>query len=1086
MITDIRQLLDRFPDVEIFTQEAHTACPWCAQAESSGERHEKNGIHFRGKDRLVLRFHDHSAFCRRCQIEGRGHNGNRFLPEIAAFFGETVNESEVITRTRSDTPPDTWNTTKVTFAHAQVDRKYWKKYGWSDAAINRFQLGWGELYSEDGAAHLIPMQIISEKGEKLSGFYLEARRKDLTTKHMRGAIRPFFWLVEDDAESKTIVISEGAKDGISAWEIGFKNFAAAFSANTFSREKLTLLRDRGYERVIVLGDHDVAGKHFSETLTLWGLSLKLEIAYVQWDDQKPDGFDITNLLETEKAEAWAYLNNHLHFPQKSEIIPIDNSKAEYVPDYKAIQTTYAPITAEMALPLETIRGTGPQSMRHSVLSFLESYPQRSLRQPGLKILAAGPGAGKTHTMIQIVERMARERMIQRYTERRLLVEQVEMTEKELSQEDDEDQHAFIQMEVTRLRKMLADFSLADIAWFSQYKNGFADLLENGADLNLWFNWFARTAENCENYELQAIMAAKGNQVGAFCQTSCQFREKCAISGYMSQYHKKKQRPITVYRHNHLIGEFFSGYNTLIVIDESPFHVIEEPNLVPPDTIYPHSDTWDYDIPDHRMVEAIRYFTEALRASIASNTGEKDRLAGRHNPRFVISGAAFLTLLDQNIRLLSNESWNLWDAANYIDLHTLNTVYQPNSYSNKVSDVKSRTVPDTFRAVMRELHAWKRDPNNAQPSQLHLVGGILEVYHIERIKIRGKTPLVIADATAFIISMYERLFDRESDAIYAPLILNTHAETKVIYGSDQTITTIMHHLGDQIKAREKIKMSPTVLDVAGDEFDLDDIPWTNTNFNNRLFAEYTDLLRELIGKHTSLLVISPKIIRGLLEDHFFGNDPSLKGRVWFNHYGNVRGTNAYKNLEAAVLIGQFRIPYRSMWRRIQAWANAFEMVEPIPFEFTFRAKPYQGQLDGYTYRTFTNPFAQEYVDMVEESEMIQAAERIRPHVGSDQKYVYLMASRPTLRWITSTTSKAAFLAQIRDFSPLNIVKEAIKASWVQTGSPLTKQQALVTFRVGSETYSRAMVLAQQELNMPIRAARGRKRKNTKEEPTNDPT
>ena len=133
-VSQVADLFPYFPNLNVLTREANCPCPFCAAADEHGEQYEKNGIQFRGEDRLILRFHDNSGFCRVCQLAGRGHNGNYYLDEIVRILQLDFHVERAPSKPKPENPLRLWGQTQVDTAHIAMrqdrHKKYFKDLGW--------------------------------------------------------------------------------------------------------------------------------------------------------------------------------------------------------------------------------------------------------------------------------------------------------------------------------------------------------------------------------------------------------------------------------------------------------------------------------------------------------------------------------------------------------------------------------------------------------------------------------------------------------------------------------------------------------------------------------------------------------------------------------------------------------------------------------------------------------------------------------------------------------------------------------------------------------------------------------------------
>lgn len=341
---------------------------------------------------------------------------------------------------------------------------------------------------------------------------------------------------------------------------------------------------------------------------------------------------------------------------------------------------------------------------------------------------------------------------------------------------------------------------------------------------------------------------------------------------------------------------------------------------------------------------------------------------------------------------------------------LDKLYQPTFIGGDTERILPRCVPQLYRALLLELPDYVAAPESERSSLVFLNGNTLEIYPAERIKISAGTPVILADATAFIPKIYEAMFGRTADDVYAPTIRNPNAVISVVTGSDWTLGQIRKAVGRQLSERQQA-LSRSVKTMTGEEFDPSQVPVNIDLYGQSVVRDALTLIKGLAENHKSLVVVTHKTWREPLETTIKGAYPELFSRMAFGHYGALRGTNQYQHYEAIALIGMFRIPYDVIYRRAQIWMRHLDPTyhETIPLQTIIRDKPYHGKTEGHSYRTFDHWLADALVCLVEEGEMIQCVERIRPHATTERKYVYIFASRPFARFVSHLTAKKTLIS-----------------------------------------------------------------------------
>lgn len=1041
MIDNITQLESFFPYInKRLPNEWHSPCPMC---NGDGVCSEKGGVRFYGEDRLIWFLANNVFVCRQCKERGDGRSGKGLytLQMMANLFGVAVSGELTQAQTRREEIPlsNLWADFMVERAHREVKREWFYGYGWTDETINRFKLGWGRFRGHAEPVHIIPMKIrrvIADSPEdelvETTDWYVATRGADRPLRSS-GSVFNYWCEIVNNPESKIVMLAEGEKDGISLAQVfPDHNVVISWGAASWMEQKTRLLAEK-YEECWVFGDNDDAGQAFSSQVQMQAMRLGMRCRVHLWDMYTglPKGFDVTDLLARERGQTADLLLANLSI--SSDITPVD-------PQVEAFSTT-----------LDILRSPDhPDSLMQRVKTYLAKADN------SLFVLAAPPGAGKSYTLSQIAQEMASQLMPARIAERLVLEQRIADVKTILSRMPESIEKQNLIDVLTLLEQELNEFSYASIAWYGQYRDGYQDLLANGMNPDLCFNYEARTAENCQNYQLVNVLGANNHDIGMFCATGCPYRAQCEASGYLSQDRKRKEKPITFFRHEHILSSFAQDYKELAIVDENPCHIYDnKPLLVKADDVLPHSQNWGSAVQDSESVKNITLLVSALRVALGFNSGAKQYLDDRNpNPNYMVSGVTFLSLLDTCIRSL-DESKNLLDVLENIDEALLDSEYHPTYDPQSDTPIKKRCMREVYKALLQEAPAWVESPANRYPTRIHLVAGCLELYLEPSIRIRKKSPLIVADATA-MPQLYGAMFKRPYDG-YAPLLQNPNAKITVIKGSDYTKGQLKDQLGSVIAARKKEKTA--IYNILGEVVDIDAaIPHDVTRYNSTIMHEANLVIKELAIRHEKLLVITHKDLRQIIEDVV------RLPNVDYAHYGSLRGSNRFADYEAALLVGAYRVPYDIMWRKIQSWAAMIGIRDPIPYETHTLDSQFPNTTIPTQLRSFLHPFAASFVDMVEAGELIQSSERIRPHSTSSPKYVYVMANRPALRYTTEVIQKSVFLQMLDPSSKssnlLNYVLAELERNFEARGiiKPPTYSTLVREFHVSNRDVSRIVKTA----------------------------
>lgn len=1020
MFNNIHELLELFPHYEEASNgEYHTPCPFCGKGVSTTYK----GVKFYGEDRLVWYADGKGVHCRQ---EGK----YRPIEKVAEFFGgeisadfDMVSEGATAEEKEAEAPVIA-SPAYVAQCHETVDRAYWYRNHWTDETINRFKLGYGGMYpySTKAPRHLIPMQCQHEGDPPLIGYSFEGRyiadKSEPPNIKTKGLTKGWFWYIEDDPGSKTIAITEGPKDAITLWQSGYKNFAAIFGSGGFTPGIAEFLKTKGYENIVVFGDNDEAGDKFNRSVIRQFFPVKVNV--LEWPESTPEKYDVTDALVDGKLTRLLQEN----FSEQ-------RSKG-FIHDYTDVEPDYSPDTPETAMSRDAIRAELPLV----ISDYLDNYKDRK-KQYGkgvVKVLAAPPGVGKSYIMVQAAQERARLVLDDKEHNLELLEQKIIEVEEWLQDPDlDELERAGYEAQLERLRKKT--LRVNKILYAGPFIAGWHDIqTQPNFDSTLWFNYEARNEENCQNLEAVSAIASKGYNARAFCETSCPMRDWCMEQGYLSQEEKRKEKPITYVRHQHLEGGVVQG-STMIFLDEEPFHVFEKDMEIRSSDIRPVYEADWQDFVEPEQVALINELVGTLKATIEGTQEE-------------LSGYDVLAELDKRC---GNK---LVDILHAIDPDVLDA-YQPAS-GFVVSDAKEaaslpqRCFADIYEVLASEI-GYYRNGQRRYNTRISIQRNRFRIFRVDKL-IRPKShPIIVADATAMAPDLYGLLMDRAVE-VYKPEVWSPKAHTKVFYGSDFTRTSIRQQIGPAITLMNKYVEDTIVHDIFGEPFDLTTIPVDENMYDSAILNQAMTLLKDIAADHENLLIITYKPIRLLMERKVQQVYPDLNVR--FAHYGSLRGTNVYKDMEAVLLIGAHRLPYEHLYRRAQAWAQMAEYHKPLDPTVVMKTAPYHGRLEGYTYYGFADEFADQFVDLAEVGEIQQALDRIRLFTSDTDKYAYLALSRPAAKWVGELKGVYSYTNFLNNTKHQDMTAY-ISEQWELNGKAPTYRHLVETFKVSRRNVKEAM-------------------------------
>lgn len=1001
---NINDILSLWPDsvtIHYESNEIKTACPFCPD-DGASESVIDNGHSFVGVDRFII---SHTgAFCRRCFAERQVRHYT--FSQIADRLSIELSEDFSYGRPeKKQTELSVLTDTQVFISHMSVDRNFWKKFGWTDSTIDKFNLGLHEILWGYGAAHIIPMEVLNTQDDTTRKWFAEGRYPDGEKRRMRGTSSHYVWLIHEDKTNPSVYIAEGVKDAISLYQMGVRNIVGVLGSTIWNSDKTNALRRKGFTNFIACGDNDDAGISFNKTIGECARMSGATSQKIVWEG-KPKKYDITNLLQDEKDNAFSVLSSYLKDNTIYSVqIRVSADDLEPKP-YSGDRKTYEYV------PLDEIRGTGVRSLVRNIHEFVYNYRQTTTRGRGkLLLLNASPGTGKTHTLVKTVEPIAKDRRKKVDDAHDQFLTAIAEMRQQYDESTSIEERESLKDMIENYTKRMNDLSRTSVLWVAKFKNSSQDLMDMANEPDIWFDFDRRNPENCDNYYLTLELGSKNHDIRSYCESVCPFADKCKKSGYLSQETKMKEKSITIVRHQHLVNQsMIDLHRDLVVVDESPLETIESPLVVRSETLDPFTDLWYLEIdndPESPIVKSATLLVKAIKDTIRSTDTE----IGYY-------GASFFGKLDSIIRFESNDQFDLSSVMKNIDDDLFPKYYQPTFIASGASEIFIRTMPFVFPVLVEEYVWYEADKNHKRPSRIHTYFNkktgysVLEIRQMKTPKIRSTTPIIVADATTDSAELYNIAFNRPVE-VYAPETQNPNLVEHVLYGKDFTTTYRNKAFGKLIK--DKISLvDRSVKNVLGEEVSLDSIEMTDSTYEDiPKIDEYFDIILYVAARHAPCLIISHMDVQNLLEPVFRKRYPTLQESVSWGHYWSLRGKNTYKDHNSAVLFGVPREPYNNLWRRVQAWAAMAGREEEIPYDFMLKEAPYGNHEKGNKHRTFTNQFAQWFVDMSEKGEIQQCAERIRPHVSDLPKHIYYVMNRPMdAKNIQDVQHIRSFLSSVR--------------------------------------------------------------------------
>lgn len=972
-IDSLTQIYAAIPNVIEIGDELHSPCPFCEPTQRS-RISRRNGLTFVGEDRFFWQTNYSQFYCRHC--------GRHSLEEtVEKLFGGAASVSLEF----HDTLPKVANEhrelvlydeTYVQELHSKVSYDYWQNFNWTRETIDKFQLGYGKLYPHSSGAnrHIIPF-VPKTADKSASGFALEGRlekpfRNEPRNMRTAGVTKEYFSeIVEGD--SSFAYICEGLKDAISAYQIGFRHIYCFFGNGTDLESFASYVAAKNYFQVLLFSHNDEMGEKYQKKIQ----ALVPNLYCLEWPHDAKRGYDLTNLLEEFGNNASLYCTQNLIELREEPV-------KGYIPDVRYWLPDYEPISIDSAVSTETVRSELPEVLDEYITNY--DKKRRMAGRGIVKVLGAYPGSGKSYALVQMAEKLARKALLEFQIECRALDKAIAALTQETPFILDSEALEENRRRIETFRERRANLSCATVLYAGPFITGWQDILDQGADENLWYNYEARNEDNCENIYTVSKLASKGYVPMAYCQSVCPLKSHCEKHGYLSQDAERKAHPITYVRHQQLVTAMVNEYK-YIIIDESCLPVFDAPTVVDVSQLVPTYEYWDSHA-DMVQVKLILELVEGVRQALLE--------AGENH---VYSGREVMRMIDHHML------GNLVETLQRIDPKIVMD-FQPKTVMQGIdtSQVPIRCLPVLYQTLLSELELYQSSASRYN-SGLHIVNQELEIYSLEKLHIPSNRPIIISDGTPLPL-LYGMLFDREVET-YSPVMYSPEAQTTVYCGSDFTITSIRKQLGVALQDfhRWLDDNDKTVSDLFDEEFDLNAIPFDESIYESSVMRRALALIKMTAERHSSLLFITYKPIRAILEKRVKELYPDLAKKIHFAHYWSLRGTNRFKDMEAVLLLGCPRIPYDALYRRIQAWGKIAQMQWISPaIKLSVAAYSGDSRYDGYTYPNFTDDFASSFVDMVEAGEIQQNTERIRQHTSKRPKYAYLAMSRPAARWVTTVS------------------------------------------------------------------------------------
>lgn len=668
-------------------------------------------------------------------------------------------------------------------------------------------------------------------------------------------------------------------------------------------------------------------------------------------------------------------------------------------------------TEAVVTPVHTVNFQALDQVRAEQLRQIREYVGARLQGLGTYMLVrTSPGAGKTHSALQAAYEYA--------------------------------------LRASRARgkvAILTQFTIDEYGWQDWLKQfGISD--SSQAMYVVGRNSDQNSAGYCAMSTIADAVAAKGhNAVHLVCKR-CPLQMQCEQSWYLSQFQRAKKKSMILARHQHGVIDELIGYRRLLVFDESPLGVVADKyELTAKDLVLAPSLMLETQYPD--LVAALTKLLEALRAIIGANLP----VTGHASTEHVKLGGRWL--FDRLEETLGSEA--LGKLAE-LDPQPVQSAGQPGYFQltvEGVANLSKNYLYDLWRVLKYEYETHYLAGRARWNSRLIPWGQTLRLYPMEPFKLDKLTKVIVADATGQP-DLYGKAFTdlagkpRQSHVYEAQL--QPHARIVQWTNSGNSRRAF--------KQPRKVKAAAVAVPIQIESIEGETHTFVPPEPESVALARAKEQIQHLAEQHKgSLLVVTYLTIHGKLKK--WAAQSGTLNPDYLQYYGNLRGRNDFKSLEAVLLIGEPRIPPMEVYAAAQVWYWDEEL--PIDFDLDvtgLKEESYPGYIgpDGkgraYAYPGYKDPRLNRGYVWAIQAEMRQCYERIRanaPEAGPDgklqPKFVYIAAQMPCTdhvdelahwsQWKTDQVGRAWYEAQLADHKTAKQI-DYIEAVMEQTGCQYT--------------------------------------------------
>jgi hypothetical protein len=838
-------------------------------------------------------------------------------------------------------------------------------------------------------------------------------------------------------------IGEGEKSTMALWQMGFGPVGTTTAgAGVWLEEWTKAILERGPLSLNIIGDNDAAGDAFAKKVYLSfkrALSLQpdlldeFQIRVAAW----PNFGDAT---DRDKRDPYDVLEEHGEAARSVIDSLLVNAEQLFNPRPDLMQ-----VDPEEVIPLEDLRGEGDDGLYTMLLDFYTRYRKDfytrakeidDIEESGtVRVERTAAGVGKTRAAVRLAETVgvqvemdARKKDEQREKRRQVARERLALLDVD-SAETDSDTGGGDSRERLQQICNLPDAPRNGVLYIAPFRESWQDILRIRQRPELWFPLEARNQENCQYHEVQAAVAAKGYTVmGRLCNGICPFADVCREQKgqYMQQFEEMRKYPIVFLRHPHLLMKELSSGSKLVIIDEDPHGQFLKPREVYADEI----DTPDRlrELLEEDFEERQVYYVLALAEAL-----DKTLASAKHDAADVLrSGPDVLRLLNAQLATTMYGVFDLLELCQWIEPEILDRIDKrtPQELLNPatVHQAPSGDFARLFRVVVEEVLAHYQkmlvDIDYTWNSRLNVVKRqdagprrdmpVFVFYSLDPFPIPLKTPVIALDATGSPVkyekSLRRAVFDHRSQ------VRHPDTKTVVFTGSGFSISSV-RRVDEGVASIDALLTRDEWAGPLPVELQEDTLS-TSAAINDSL-----KVLQEVADRHDNLLVVTYMALEAKLKKETWALGWSVAGKLRWGHFRALRGSNAFEDLEAVLIIGTPRPPLRETAMAM----SALFYNDPDPLDFllgpTWGPHHADGALPPSMIKQFADSRLHPLIEEIEAGEILQCLSRIRPHTSPEGKTVYLLTERPAAYWTTHLVPYRTVTAQFDTKACAEIVRAA---------------------------------------------------------------